>query len=86
MSNRLKPSIKFVRAAKLVVSTPAVSSAVTADFVTRNSSPQVVRSVTKVYRLDDSDRAEIRNLNRMLQRKDEPLEVSTYVATGHRTD
>jgi len=40
----------------------------------------------RVLRLDDPDRVESRNLNRMLQRKGEPLEVSTYVATGDRTD
>lgn len=86
MSNRLKPSIKSVRAARIVVAAPAIAPTVTADFVVRSSSPQVVRSTTKVYRLDDSERVKIRNLNRLLQRKDEPLEVSTYFATGDLTD
>jgi hypothetical protein len=86
MSNQLKPSIKSVRAARIVVAAPAIAPTVTADFVVRSSSPQVVKSATKIYRLDDPDRVEIRNLNRMLQRKDEPREVSTYFATDDLTD
>ncbi|WP_230281028.1 hypothetical protein [Croceicoccus sp. Ery15] len=86
MSNQLKPSIKSVRAARLVVAAPAVAPTVTADFVALSSLPHVVKSATKIFRLDDPDRVEIRNLNRMLKRRDEPLEVSTCDAAGDRTD
>lgn len=86
MSQRLKPSIKSVREASLLVEAQSASPAATADFVAPVSASHVVSSSMKTYRLADRGRVEIRNLNRILQNRGEPAAISMSLPADSLTD